>query len=254
MVSDFMINQRKELPLSAVEIYSILKRAVLDLYLCPGAVFSIREICEYYQVGRSPVRDVLMRLEQEGLVVMLPQKGIMVSLLDRKIEAEERFMRLALEDAVMIRFIEICSDTHIEELKKLMQRQKDYLNTGKKDTRRFLQLDDAFHKYFYKAADKLLCLEAQKMLGGHYHRMRLLRCEPWQITENIQQHEAILKFIAERDINKVREVFRTHVQKLENEEVQILEKYPYMFKDTDSGFRPVQSIEIDYLEMVYHHA
>lgn len=255
MERDSVFAWMKEPPLDAADLYPVLKQSVLDLYLCPGSVFSIREICEYYQVGRSPVRDALMRLEQEGLVTMLPQKGVMISLLDRKIEAEERFMRLALEEAVMTQFIDICSEErHIEELKKLLQKQKDYLETGEEDTRRFLQLDDAFHKYFYDATDKMLCLEAQRMLGGHYRRMRLLRCEPSQIAENIQQHEEILNFVTERNIEKVKEVFRIHVQKLEMEEEQILQKYPYMFANNAVGFRPAQSMDIDYLEMVYHHA
>lgn len=73
----------QERQLDNMEIYPVLRKAILDLYVCPGTELSIRNLCEYYHAGRSPVRDAVMRLQQEGLVTILPQRGIMISLIDQ---------------------------------------------------------------------------------------------------------------------------------------------------------------------------
>ena len=69
----------KDESLNEGEVYPVLRRAIVELYLQPGATVSIKDICEYYKMGRSPVRDALMRLEQEGRVTLLPQRGTLIS-------------------------------------------------------------------------------------------------------------------------------------------------------------------------------
>ena len=54
--------------LSSGDAYPALRQAIIELYLRPGAFMSIKDICEHFQLGRSPVRDALVRLEQEGLI------------------------------------------------------------------------------------------------------------------------------------------------------------------------------------------
>ena len=56
-------------------IYDILRTDILELKLRPGMVFSIKDIMEVYDVGRTPVRDALISLSKDGLVTLLPQKG-----------------------------------------------------------------------------------------------------------------------------------------------------------------------------------
>ena len=46
--------------LSDGEVYPVLRRAIVELYLQPGAIMSIKDICQHFQIGRSPVRDALM--------------------------------------------------------------------------------------------------------------------------------------------------------------------------------------------------
>ena len=60
-------------------IYDVLRTDILNLKLRPGMIFSIRDISEAYQVGRTPVRDALISLSKEGLITFLPQRGTMIS-------------------------------------------------------------------------------------------------------------------------------------------------------------------------------
>lgn len=53
-------------------IYDVLRTDILNLKLRPGMIFSIRDISEAYQVGRTPVRDALISLSKEGLIPFFP--------------------------------------------------------------------------------------------------------------------------------------------------------------------------------------
>ena len=61
--------------LMRLDIYAALRREILDCAIAPGAEIRDAEIAERFSVSRSPVRDALLRLEAEGLVVIAPRKG-----------------------------------------------------------------------------------------------------------------------------------------------------------------------------------
>ena len=77
-------------------MYDVLRADILDLKLRPGLVFSIKDVCDAYEVGRTPVREALIRLSKEGLITFLPQRGTMVSRIDFQRADNERFLRLSL--------------------------------------------------------------------------------------------------------------------------------------------------------------
>lgn len=72
-----MIYQMNEIssPLMRLDIYAVLRREILGCAIPPGAEIRDAEIAERFSVSRSPVRDALLRLEAEGLVVINPRKG-----------------------------------------------------------------------------------------------------------------------------------------------------------------------------------
>jgi len=57
------------------DIYGVLRREILGCTIPPGAEIRDAELAERFAVSRSPVRDALLRLEAEGLVVISPRKG-----------------------------------------------------------------------------------------------------------------------------------------------------------------------------------
>jgi DNA-binding GntR family transcriptional regulator len=57
------------------DLYTILRREILSCAIPPGAEIRDAEVAERFSVSRSPVRDALLRLEAEGLVLINPRKG-----------------------------------------------------------------------------------------------------------------------------------------------------------------------------------
>ena len=59
--------------------YAVIEEMIVTLQFKPGAVLSATALSKRLEIGRTPIREALQRLSREGLVVILPRKGILVS-------------------------------------------------------------------------------------------------------------------------------------------------------------------------------
>ena len=126
----------------------------------------------------------------------------------------------------------------------------DWLQHGEGDYRSFLDLDDAFHEYFYVAMGQDFCFRTMQQSGGFYRRMRLLCCQVQQMSLNLEQHGLILQAVRTGDADGVARALSNHLQKLDYEEKELQEKYPYMFKGTQIR-ASAQHLGVDFLRAVY---
>lgn len=249
MQYDDQLTPLKEQALHDGEVYPVLRRAIVELYLQPGTVLSIKDICQQFEMGRSPVRDALIRLDQEGLVTLLPQRGTMISQIDLSRVEQERFLRLSVEAEVMKLFMACHTPSDITLLNEALRQQQDICDRREVDTRRFLWLDDEFHQIFYTVTEKLFCLQAVQNVGGHYRRMRLLTCGAnSSLKEILSQHSALVTALQVRDTELMSNVFHAHLRKLDREERLLLKQYPHLFKSS-SKHEPVSPLwKADYLQ------
>lgn len=80
-------------------VYETLRRKVLTLELPPGAALSENELAAALGVSRTPVRESLILLAEEGLVQVFPQVGSFVSRVERTRRAERRRSRSSHSDS-----------------------------------------------------------------------------------------------------------------------------------------------------------
>lgn len=215
---------------ASANVYDDLRREIIELTLKPGAIISIKDMCEHFGTSRSPVRDALIRLEQEGLITTLPQRGTMISKIDFSRVEQERFMRVCVEEQVMNEFITKHKPEDIIVLEELLVIQKEAAE--EKDNRRFLEADENFHNIFYIATDKGFCAKTIQQISGHYKRFRLLTTVDKIISEDvIEQHRQILNAVKEKDVEKMHQVLKKHFYKIHDEEIIFCKKYPDIFNE-----------------------
>lgn len=213
--------------------YEVFRNDILDLRLRPGMVFSIKDVCELYQTGRSPVREALIRLEQEGLIAFLPQRGTMVSRIDRKRANDERFLRFSLEDHVMEECMAFMTPETASRLEHCIQMQKECYE--KEAVREFLEWDDAFHAVFYDTAGRTFCRRITEAQAGHYHRIRLLSATDRGINQEIiREHEQMAEALARGDEAGVRKLLGVHLQKADVQEEELARRFPDLFEGTEA--------------------
>ena len=79
------------------QAYNNIKEKIISCEYSPGMLLNEEILCETFNVSRTPIRDALSRLEQEGLITIWPKKGIIVSSLSIS-EVNNLFeLRLLLE-------------------------------------------------------------------------------------------------------------------------------------------------------------
>src|SRR4051794_3201186 len=80
-------------------IYNSIRRAILTCEIAPGQELREQELAARYRVSRSPIRDSLLRLEQEQLVTVLPRQGYSVNRISEADIKEIFGLRVLIEPA-----------------------------------------------------------------------------------------------------------------------------------------------------------
>lgn len=138
-----------ERPRSA-QVYRALKSAIVSLELAPGAPISEHRICRHSGVSRTPVREAIIRLSQEGLIEVFPQQGSRVAPISLGRVRQGHFIRETLEMAVIRRAAISWREPFRGQLATITQHMKDAAAAG--DHRTFHRLDERFHATFAACA------------------------------------------------------------------------------------------------------
>lgn len=231
------------------DVYTLLREAIIGMQLKPGSVVSIRDLCRHFQINRSPMRDALIRLGQEGLITLMPQRGISISKIDMKRVEEERFLRASVERAVMRLYMEHPAPESIPLLEDTVRRQKEYINA--RDFRENIAIDDEFHRLFYRFAGKPICADMIWRSSGQYTRVRLLTCLESDIAGGVvREHIEIIDAIKRGDAERVLSIFEHHLGKIDSEEPLLQRKYAPLFLQEEPGKEECDPLEADFLKTV----
>lgn len=195
------------------QIYRLLRREIVDCTIAPGTLLSEKEISLRFSVSRQPVREAFIKLAEAGLVQILPQRGTFVMKISAKQVADARFIRQALECAVVRRAAAMVTDEQIRQLEHNLERQK--LAAASQQTREFLALDDQFHQLLTRIADCELAWETIESIKATMDRVRFLSLSEVSPPESLlAQHQQIADALKARDADRAEAAIRLHLQEL----------------------------------------
>ena len=185
----------------APQILETLRTRILSLELKPNTVLSRAALQAEFGVSQTPVRDALMKLEQEGLVEVYPQHATLVARIDVGAARQAHFLRLAIEAEAVRRIAAQPSETLLADLKRIVAEQKR-LEPG--DTDGFAEADGA--------AGVPDHWQLVRRHSGHIDRLRLLHLPlPGKMSAIIRDHEAIVAAVARGDADAAAAALRRHL-------------------------------------------
>ena len=126
------------------QVYQILYKSIISLWLKPGQLLREKEICKQLQISRTPVREALLKLADERLIVILDRSGTYVSRINIKDVQESQFIRESLETATVRYAVKNCNTDLTEKLSMLIEQQKQCVKDD--NQLRLSELDDLFHR------------------------------------------------------------------------------------------------------------
>ena len=177
--------------------YASIKRRILDLTLPPGEALSEQRLATEFGLSRTPVREAFKRLENEGLVDVVPQQGTFVSPIRRELVMDAQFARAALECALVRQASVTRNDRDLLVLQENLEAQKRVAARGDFDA--LFKLDEEMHEAIATAATRPNIWSLIKDIKTHMDRARKLTLRSDHIPTLLLQHEAILRGIEESD-------------------------------------------------------
>jgi len=209
-------------------VHKIIKENIINWNLKPGMKISEKEISDMLGVSRTPVRETFIKLANEKLLEVLPQRGTIISKIDLDQVAEARFIRECLEGAVVRMATEEFPERLIESMAANLQEQR--LCVEAKDYRKFFELDEEFHKTIFVGCNKIRTWEVVQLVNTQYARIRVLSLiNEINYAQLLEQHKGILTAIREKDAEFGQQVVNRHLKKLLVDQEELKKKYPDYF-------------------------
>ncbi len=198
---------------AAPQVFDYLRAQIVGMVLPPGATLPRAALQGLFGVSSTPVRDALMRLEEEGLVEVFPQHATKVSPIDLSQAKRTQFLRRSIEQEA-VRLLAEAADrpAAISALEAVIARQQALLAAG--DLEAFDAADRAFHETLCDlvGAGELWALVRRS--SGHIDRLRRLNLPlAGKAPQIIVDHEAIVAGIAAGDGGEAQRAVRDHLSR-----------------------------------------
>lgn len=194
-----------------VQVHAHLRKRILRLNLKPGEALSEKELSLKLGVSRTPVREAFIRLSEEGLVDIFPQRGTLVAPIRMAEIKEAQFLRNILETEIVRLAAENVDDTYLEQLEANLLRQEDCLD--QEDHMELMELDEEFHHLLCQSVSLPRAWRVIHAFKGQLDRMRFMGLpQPGRAKLMVHQHTTILDAVRNGDAERAAAEMGTHLQ------------------------------------------
>lgn len=214
---------------NALSVFDELRADIIALKLEPGTVLSRAALQERFGVSSTPIRDALMRLEEEHLVEVFPQSSTLVAPIDLEQAREAQFLRRSLEIEVIRTLARQPDAALTERLRSLIRQGQAFADLNEIES--FAHADQMFHRTMFEGARVVgLWLLVQRQ-SGHINRLRRLHLPvKGKMTEILAAHARIVDGIAAGDAAGAEAAMRDHLSRSLDFVDRLSESYPQYFR------------------------
>jgi DNA-binding GntR family transcriptional regulator len=203
--------------------YSRIKKDLLTCTLEPGLQIAQSQLVERYELGITPVREALKRLEQEGYVQAIPRFGYLItpitiedigSIYELRLILEKSAVRLAAERATDMQLV------NIEQGAQFTYRYKD-----PQSYQQFLETNISFHRSVAATSGNERLAEAIAKLLDEMNRIFHLGLELRDSAEEMQaEHLALAAALVKRDAELAKQIVEAQITRSQQRVLEMLEQ------------------------------
>jgi DNA-binding GntR family transcriptional regulator len=193
--------------------YHAIRDMIVSLELRPGAVIDERRLMQQLGIGRTPIREALRTLAQEGLVEVYPRRGMFVTSVEIHDLASLAEVRSVLEGSAARLAAERATDEDRDAVAALLDELEQHEALGQ---RQLMALDERIHRQVYRAAHNAF-------LESSLERYYVLALRIWylaldqarELEQAGRDHREILEAIRDGDADRAEGAMRRHVVEFE---------------------------------------
>lgn len=191
--------------------YEEVKRRIITLVYPPGSYINEAQLCSDLDIGRTPVHQAVNRLALEGMINIIPRKGMIV----RPISLEDALavfeVRLLLEPACVRLAAKLASSDELNAMTKLLEPTAHLV--AARDIEGLMNIDKDFHILLARSArNKVL---EQMLMRLHERSLRfwfISLSDRDHVTNVIDDHQEIVEMLRRRDGESAENLMRRHIE------------------------------------------
>lgn len=213
----------------AHQVYHLLRDRIVTCDLPPGVRISETEVAATYEVSRQPVREAFIKLSDEQLVLVRPQRGTFVRRISIAAALTARFIREAVEADLVRRAVGRADAETLDALDAQIAQQRGATNSAD-----FMQLDETFHRTLAQAGGEAAVSDYLESLNVQMNRVRHISARQFAPDRLIGQHIAIVDAIRTGDAAVAEAAMRDHLHEIKHDLPRIVETHPDYFEDIEA--------------------
>jgi len=179
----------------AERAYHFLEQELVTLKLAPGELLVEKELLERSGIGRTPVREAIQKLSAQGMLQVLPRKGLMVAPLRRSDLLQIVEARRVLERLMVVKAAERASPDQRQALNILAA----HLDTASTDLEAFFRLDRRLDELLEAACNNQYLVNALAVMHSQCRRLWYLHRHKLNLALSAQLHAGLARAVADGD-------------------------------------------------------
>ena len=188
---------REKSPSIAETVFAKIEEAILNGNLGSGEILTENKLCEQLSVSRTPVREALNRLRQEGLIEETAKGAVVIGITAKDLD-DIYEVRLRIEGLASALCAESITDGQLSELEEIVALQEFYTSRGQADS--IKNLDSRFHERIYSYCGSKILSSLLSDLHRKVQRFRRASVEdPARANAAVAEHREILKALRAHD-------------------------------------------------------
>ncbi len=191
-------------------VFNYIRDAILNGRYKPGDALVETRLADELGVSRTPIREAIRQLELEGLVISIPNKGVVVSGVSQQDIDDIYTIRSMLEGLAARWAAQRIDEPNLKELEEIVELMEYY--TKKNDFEQLTQLDTRFHGVIYEAcASKVLKHLLDNLLRYVERARRGSLKVPMRANQSFNEHKSIFEAIMKRNAAEAERLMAEHI-------------------------------------------
>ena len=216
-----------KIPLSE-EAYNKIKGLLISLHFRPGEVLFTQQLANELNISRTPTREALVKLAQEGFLVQTDSRKFQVAYITESSIRDLYNLRKCFEVNAIEQVRSEITRKDIQAVEKINQNMLAALEAG--DVDRFFQLDGEFHFYFIRKCGNQLMITFTNQLMDQQQRIRYItRYINHRMEKTVPEHAQIIDALKEGRTELAYEAIKSHLTQTQEETIDFLNSQEFSF-------------------------
>ena len=194
----------------ATQVFEVIKQRILNFHLSPGVKISDKDVAQAMGISRTPVREALNRLAEQGLVESRPNRGFTVKAFSRKEVRDHYMLRESLESLAVKLTTGHLNQPRIRAFRDLLKTYPSLMKS--QDLARFNDADERFHDLIALYSGNSVLYETLQNLQG---KIRIIRrydhIRSTSFRETLEEHRQILDWMIKGQAAKAEKAMSKHI-------------------------------------------